>query len=643
MPLGNASDYVLKALSPITSSGVDPQGSLERQRLELMQQQFENLKQEQARQAAFQQLEEQGRNARAQMENQREQEKAAAAAKLAQDTAKRGAYAKFTELNGQGKYDEARAMLPEMNDLGMSAELVGETGGLPSYRVHMSPQEAQAAAQKQSGIGYPTNDSEPMQVAPGNPSTEDAFKQAQDATQHFDETGQPARGTDAPDFTGAVPNDVIDTGANAAAARYRASQLFPALARSMPGAYQESAQGASDAVLSGMGAGLPLKDAMDMYKAQQSEANPRIQSQLTEEGTNQRAAATQAGEAQRAGATRAAESYQLGNAMADKAAEPLDLKGYLGRRRQYSQALTALDSGTPADNAVAASSIIRLLGDNHISNADVDRVLGGDGLSAPEQVAAKLHSWVSGGMPKVKKDAIKKLLETAQAADEGHVDEYLNNAQNFIEDPGNDAQQRKGYEDSVKTLIPEDKRTEFMSKRNAEKQKGATGGQTFNMQQDLDTNGPPGAIQIPQSSRIAYENSNPGNLKFVGQPGAVKGAPAQDGGNWAKFSSPEEGLQALASQIRVDAKKGLTAQEFVYKYAPPGSNDTKTYLQQFLQATGSKPLDALSSIDPAKVLRFMAQKESGTVVPEGATFEAKNTTGGKYSAWGGILKKEGYL
>jgi hypothetical protein len=121
-----------------------------------------------------------------------------------------------------------------------------------------------------------------------------------------------------------------------------------------------------------------------------------------------------------------------------------------------------------------------------------------------------------------------------------------------------------------------------------------------------------GGVQIPRASRIAWVHNNPGNLKFVGQDGATQGEPAEDGGHWAAFETPEEGVAALNRQIELDATRGKSVREFVSKYAPPGSNDTETYIRQASDALGADPDAKLSAIDRSKVLAFMARKESGT-------------------------------
>lgn len=119
-------------------------------------------------------------------------------------------------------------------------------------------------------------------------------------------------------------------------------------------------------------------------------------------------------------------------------------------------------------------------------------------------------------------------------------------------------------------------------------------------------------VDIPKTSRIAYVHNNPGNLKYVGQDGAHEGEPAQDGGHWAAFETPEEGVAALSRQLDIDAGKGKTLKDFIGKYAPPGSNDTAGYIQQATQQLGADENTKISDIPHDRLLSFVANKESGT-------------------------------
>lgn len=123
-------------------------------------------------------------------------------------------------------------------------------------------------------------------------------------------------------------------------------------------------------------------------------------------------------------------------------------------------------------------------------------------------------------------------------------------------------------------------------------------------------------VSIPESSRLARVNNNPLNLTYVtgkdGKPvweGATEG---EEG--FAKFETPEQGIEAGKQQIRVDAGRGHTLNSFIYKFAPPIENDTEGYidfLKKELNITGNPKL---SDIDPEALLKAMAQMESGTTI-----------------------------
>ena len=117
----------------------------------------------------------------------------------------------------------------------------------------------------------------------------------------------------------------------------------------------------------------------------------------------------------------------------------------------------------------------------------------------------------------------------------------------------------------------------------------------------------------PKATTLNAMN-NPGALKYVGQPGATQGAPAEDGGYLAKFDSPEAGYQALEAQIQLDASKGKTVSQYVSNYAPPGSNNTAAYIQQLCSALGVTPDTPLSKCNLQQVAEFQANKESGASV-----------------------------
>lgn len=117
------------------------------------------------------------------------------------------------------------------------------------------------------------------------------------------------------------------------------------------------------------------------------------------------------------------------------------------------------------------------------------------------------------------------------------------------------------------------------------------------------------SINIPKSSRLAYTNNNPGNLRFVGQRGATRGE-----NGFAKFASPEDGYIALKKQIDLDKSRKLTLKAFIEKYAPPTENDTDTYIRQMAKRLGINETTLISEVDTEELARAIAQKESSSII-----------------------------
>ena len=90
------------------------------------------------------------------------------------------------------------------------------------------------------------------------------------------------------------------------------------------------------------------------------------------------------------------------------------------------------------------------------------------------------------------------------------------------------------------------------------------------------------SAQYPNGT-LAYQNNNPGNLIFVGQPGATQGV-----GGFAAWPTYQDGDNALISQIQNYASRGLTIDQMMAIYAPAGqgSNNPTAYAQQIADALG---------------------------------------------------------
>lgn len=81
------------------------------------------------------------------------------------------------------------------------------------------------------------------------------------------------------------------------------------------------------------------------------------------------------------------------------------------------------------------------------------------------------------------------------------------------------------------------------------------------------------------ASAIAINHNNPGNLKFVGQPGATQGRPASDGGYYAMFQTVQDGWDALQRdlQIKYNSGKYNTVADLMNVYSPEPGIASKYY------------------------------------------------------------------
>ncbi|WP_241043653.1 phage tail tape measure protein [Achromobacter xylosoxidans] len=93
---------------------------------------------------------------------------------------------------------------------------------------------------------------------------------------------------------------------------------------------------------------------------------------------------------------------------------------------------------------------------------------------------------------------------------------------------------------------------------------------------------PENALPLSGEPR-GIRNNNPGNLVYVGQAGASKEA----NGRFATFASAQEGLNALAAQLRRYGQRGLNSiQSIVNTYAPASENNTGAYANYLAQKMG---------------------------------------------------------
>ncbi|WP_141300275.1 structural protein [Komagataeibacter diospyri] len=94
-------------------------------------------------------------------------------------------------------------------------------------------------------------------------------------------------------------------------------------------------------------------------------------------------------------------------------------------------------------------------------------------------------------------------------------------------------------------------------------------------------------------------NNNPGNLDYVGQPGAhlETGVPCP---RFAAFPTMADGIRALRDQLLRYGERGLTTVSAIISvYAPPSENPTGAYIYALCSHMGVQPDTVLDLRDPA--------------------------------------------
>lgn len=122
-----------------------------------------------------------------------------------------------------------------------------------------------------------------------------------------------------------------------------------------------------------------------------------------------------------------------------------------------------------------------------------------------------------------------------------------------------------------------------------------------------------GAPQSSTGGSRAQRNNNPGNLEYRGQSGSV---PEDGSGRFAKFGSPEEGVQALARQLQLYGKRGIdTIEEIIKTYAPASENNTQAYIDALTKRMGVAPNEQLDLNNPTTLsglIKGISRHEGGS-------------------------------
>jgi hypothetical protein len=717
----------LNPLAPIDLGG--GAGGLDRERLKLMREQFENEKKQQAEQNRLKALAERGEMERARMLGERERAKAEAKAAAKLQEQKLTAYQKFTELNGSDLAG-ARSMVPLMTSLGMGVEDQGEAGGFPRYRISMDAakdsadesarlakttsfgpgETAEQSLSRLDGMGLtgetgtlddpqsPERDDPALALNPGatdqdasvaealtpgdadiatatefagadgeadmsvggrgmmpaNLPGSDAYAQALAAGQYArDNGGKARRAPTEEDYTGAVPNDVIDTGANHA---LTLATLKPGL-QSLVAAYPDKASRESAAKTAEGIEQLPLAGtkALEEYKSQRGGPDSLMVANA---------------QADRFRETRDAltpiQKQQLRNG-AYKVAERGYKNGGVHEAVTTIQAASTVETlmkGNKRNHEKAVNFLMKMTQNvGPQTETDALRTIGHGKLDTMDQLYEWLHGKVVTGFSKEDIDAINEFVGNERARAKGVLGSFLDNAQGQIRNESLDPNERDGWKQFLDGgSIPNSMLNEYDDERAARKKEeggdapkasGVTPGTGPGDEQlraaGLDpeklgrvTGHESGGDPTATSSEGASGTMQimPKNLRAMGiEPEAFKKLSAEEqmaynirylkNAGINKDSSADDYAMAVAAPAFVGKGDDSTV---VYKKGTPewdankpwrpadGGDITRGSILAFygLRGKGEKPAEA-----PAKAAAAPAEKKGAADLPEPQTPEEK--------------------
>lgn len=515
----------LNPLSPINPGQIGQMG-MERQRLALAREQFENTKKQQEEQNRLHELAEQGQMARAQMQGERAKAKAEAAAAAKLQEQKLATYQKFTELNGAGDLAGARTMVPLMSSLGMGVEVQGEEGGFPRYRISMdsakdAAQEDQRAAvaspygqdetseqslSRMAGMGLegesgtlddpqlrkaesagaepgsvggasspldaatlaaasPEEDEHPLGagaqsgLAPAGLPGTDAYAQALAASQYAREHGGKAlRAPDKEDYTGSIPSDVIDTGAQH---QLTLATLKPGL-QSLAAAYPDEESRASAAKTAEGIEAMPLsgEKAIEAYKSQRGGPDAIMVAN---------AQADRFRETRDDLTPKQIEEFKtMGTKDAEKAFKTSDVQG-AWTSMEAAKTVTDLMKGDKRNQEKAVNYLMLMTHNKGPqTEADALRVIGKGQLNTIEQLEEWLHKKVEGGFSTEEIQAIQEFVDGERERNKSIAFDYLDRMGARASDPTSHELRRAGVKQFVDDNVPNWVRAEYEQTKKAE-------------------------------------------------------------------------------------------------------------------------------------------------------------------------------
>ena len=269
------------------------------------------------------------------------------------------------------------------------------------------------------------------------------------------------------DLMGAVPKNVIDTGAMNAQTQRRLGPVMANMERSMPEAYRGAAE-ANDQAAAGLAlpADKTLKAALEM----RAPADAAIAREREHEFDVEKEGAKAKAERDKP-LTRpqveglAGQGFKKG----ERTAKTAKVADAIERTRAAEGVADILTNPTNVDDKMIVFNITRMLGSiGAQSNNDLKAALGLDSMSVPQLAVAKFQELVHGGMPDKQKKAILGIIDQAIQEDNDKVHGYLD-ALDEAAAAETDPEVLRGWQEFRKT-IPK----EYRDLHDADKEKRET-------------------------------------------------------------------------------------------------------------------------------------------------------------------------
>lgn len=451
MPIDAASMLMpLRPLTPIGGAGGD--SSMERQRLALLRQQFEEQKRSNQANEQYRRESEAGEMRRAEMQVEREraaqkaafdlaEQKADADASAAQATEQRKLMGEMSKYRDAGDIEGIEALIPAMQAVGLGVERLGQDeSGLPTYRFDNDPgtteeqeyartavaspygegETAPQSLNRLSALGYDLEGQERGNLdEPTNPaaaSTEDMFGAALAASQYAKEHGdQPLRGPDAPDLMGGVRKDTIDFGAMQSQAARRLDPALGALQSAYPERYQDSV-GKTNEAAAGMALPAPaaLKQAQDLRQGPDAAIARELAAEDKKAEIDQPLSRKDIESLVHSGNVKAKEIYDNRVALV------------IERSDAANKVIALLEDGDPNNDYAIAFQLPNMLGSRGAqSNRDVAVALGAEGLSTIDQIMDWITNKTKGGIGEDRKKSLIGVVRGMLEKDDDQVYDYL--------------------------------------------------------------------------------------------------------------------------------------------------------------------------------------------------------------------------